>query len=90
MKSDLRKYERKTSIQSNWDIKGEDRQISQMTKKMATLCSNCVIGLPNTDPSARLSAFVLLRSIQIIVSDAGFLTCFTDAKTPTKWKKSMT
>ena len=25
MKSDLRKDDRKTSIQSNWDIKGEDR-----------------------------------------------------------------
>ena len=63
-----------------------------MTKKMATLCSNCVIGLPITDPSPRLSAFVLLRSIQIIVSGAGFLTCFTDDKTPPKgsWKLRMT
>ena len=44
-------------------------------------------GLPRTNPSPISSALAPLRSTQMIVSDAHFLSCFTDAKTTTKWKK---
>ena len=48
------------------------------------------IGPFRTDPASILSALAPLWSTQITVSEAHFLSCFTDAKTPTKWKKLTT
>ena len=52
--------------------------------------SRTLRGLSGTDPSPMSSAVVPLRSTQIIVFDAHFLSCFTDARTTTKWKKLTT
>ena len=43
-----------------------------------------------TDPSPIAFAVAPLCSTQIIVSDVHFLSCFTDDKIPTTWKKLTT
>ena len=52
--------------------------------------SKALWGIPRTDPSPTSSALTSLWSTQTIVSNAHFLSCFTEAKLLIKWKKLTT